>query len=118
MCIRDSTRTVLIVGAVACSALTLIAVPIPWMWESMRVLGVGAVSYTHLDVYKRQYLYSALFTAQAIVLSVLLGVPFAVFLTIGAHWFHGTSDELYRRVAYIIIAIAGLISLPIFDALR
>jgi uncharacterized membrane protein YfcA len=64
------------------------------------------------------YLYSALFTAQAIVLSVLLGVPFAVFLTIGARWFHGTSDELYRRVAYIIIAIAGLISLPIFDALR
>jgi O-antigen ligase len=37
------TRTVLIVGAVACSALTLIAVPIPWMWESMRVLGVGVV---------------------------------------------------------------------------
>lgn len=64
------------------------------------------------------YLYSALLTAQAIVLSVLLGVPFAVFLTIGARWFHGTSDELYRRVAYIIIAIAGLISLPIFDALR
>jgi uncharacterized membrane protein YfcA len=64
------------------------------------------------------YLYSALFTAQAVVLSVLLGVPFAIFLTIGAHWFHGTSDELYRRVAYIIIALAGLISLPIFDSLR
>ena len=64
------------------------------------------------------YLYSALFTTQAVVLSVLLGVPFAVFLTIGARWFHGTSDELYRRVAYIIIAIAGLISLPVFDGLR
>jgi uncharacterized membrane protein YfcA len=64
------------------------------------------------------YLYNALFTAQAIVLSVLLGVPFAIFLTIGARWFHGSSDELYRRVAYIIIAIAGLISLPIFDGLR
>jgi uncharacterized membrane protein YfcA len=64
------------------------------------------------------YLYNALFTAQAIVLSALLGVPFAIFLTIGARWFHGSSDELYRRVAYIIIAIAGLISLPIFDGLR
>jgi uncharacterized membrane protein YfcA len=64
------------------------------------------------------YLYSALFTAQTIVLSVLLGVPFAILLTIGARWFHGSSDELYRRVAYIIIAIAGLISLPMFDGLR
>ncbi len=64
------------------------------------------------------YLYSGLFTAQTVVLSVLLGVPFAVFLTIGARWYHGTSDALYRRVAYIIIAIAGLISLPLFDGLR
>jgi uncharacterized membrane protein YfcA len=64
------------------------------------------------------YFYSALFTAQAIVLSVLLGVPFAILLTVGARWFHGSSDELYRRVAYFIIALAGLISLPLFDALR
>jgi uncharacterized membrane protein YfcA len=64
------------------------------------------------------YLYSGLITAQAIVLSVLLGVPFAIMLIVGARWFHGSSDELYRRVAYIIIAAAGLISLPLFDALR
>jgi uncharacterized membrane protein YfcA len=64
------------------------------------------------------YLYSGLITAQAVVLSALLGVPFAIMLTIGARWFHGSSDELYRRVAYIIIAAAGLISLPLFDALR
>jgi uncharacterized membrane protein YfcA len=64
------------------------------------------------------YVYSALFTAQAIALSLLLGVPFALLLAVGAHWFHGTSDAFYRRVAYIIIAVAGLISLPVFDALR
>jgi uncharacterized membrane protein YfcA len=64
------------------------------------------------------YLYSALFTAQIVVLSVLLGVPFAILLTVGARWFHGSSDQLYRRVAYIIIAIGGLISLPLFDGLR
>ena len=63
------------------------------------------------------YFYSALFTAQAIVLSLLLGVPFAVLHGGGARWFHGASDELYRRVAYVIIAAAGLISLPMFDAL-
>jgi uncharacterized protein len=64
------------------------------------------------------YLYGGLFTAQSIVLSVLLGVPFAVLLTLGARWFHGTSDQRYRRIAYIVIAVAGLISLPVFDALR
>ena len=64
------------------------------------------------------YLYGGLFTAKSIVLSVLLGVPFAVLLTLGARWFHGTSDQRYRRIAYLVIAAAGLISLPVFDALR
>jgi len=64
------------------------------------------------------YFYGALFTAQAITLSLLLGVPFAVFMAVGARWFHGASDTVYRRVAYVIIAMAGLISLPLFDALR
>jgi hypothetical protein len=64
------------------------------------------------------YFYSALFTAQTVSLSVLLGVPFAILLAVGAHWFHGASDKLYRRVAYIIIAVAGLIRLPMFDGLR
>jgi hypothetical protein len=64
------------------------------------------------------YFYGGLFTAQAITLAVLLGVPFAILLTVGARWFHGSSDALYRRVAYIIIAAAGLVSLPVFDGLR
>jgi hypothetical protein len=64
------------------------------------------------------YIYSGLFTAQTLALSILFGVPFAALLAVGARWFHGTSDLLYRRVAYIIIAVSGLISLPLFDALR
>jgi uncharacterized membrane protein YfcA len=64
------------------------------------------------------YLYSGLFTAQTLSLSLLLGVPFGIALALGAGWFHGTSDKLYRRLSYIIIAISGLISLPLFDALR
>ena len=64
------------------------------------------------------YIYGGLFNAQTIALSLLLGTPFAILLAAGARWFHGTSDQLYRRVAYLIIAVAGLISLPIFDALR
>jgi uncharacterized protein len=64
------------------------------------------------------YYWSALFTKEAIVLSVLLGVPFAVAMMIGVYSFHGSSEALYRRVAYAIIALAGLASMPIFDALR
>jgi uncharacterized membrane protein YfcA len=64
------------------------------------------------------YVYSGLFDAHTAALSILLGVPFALLLWLGARSFHGTSDLLYRRIAYVIIAAAGLISLPVFDALR
>ena len=64
------------------------------------------------------YLYGALFTTQTLALALLLGVPFGVALAVGASWFHGTSDVFYRRLSYAIIAAAGLISLPVFDALR
>ena len=64
------------------------------------------------------YLYGALFTAEALALALLLGLPFGIALALGARWFHGTSDILYRRLSYIIIAVSGLISLPVFDALR
>ena len=42
-------------------------------------------------------------------------LPIAV--GIGAYFFHGTSDQLYRRIAYGIIAAAALLSLPVFDRL-
>jgi uncharacterized membrane protein YfcA len=64
------------------------------------------------------YAWSGLFTTQTVTLALLLGIPFAIALGVGANWFHGTSDQLYRRVAYVIIAAAGLIGLPIFDGLR
>jgi uncharacterized membrane protein YfcA len=64
------------------------------------------------------YFFSGLFSAQAIILSLLLGLPFAVAMAAGAYWFHGTSDALYRRAAYLIIALAALVSLPVFDGMR
>jgi hypothetical protein len=64
------------------------------------------------------YFYNGLFDAQIVILSLLLGVPFALAMFAGAFWFHGSSDVLYRRVAYVIIGFAGLVSLPLFDGLR
>jgi hypothetical protein len=64
------------------------------------------------------YYRSALFTGETIALVVLLGLPFALTMTAGVYSFHGSSDLLYRRVAYVIIAFAGIASMPIFDSLR
>ncbi|HWK94003.1 MAG TPA: sulfite exporter TauE/SafE family protein [Pseudolabrys sp.] len=64
------------------------------------------------------YAIAGVFDAEVLMLGFVLGVPFVIAMTIGARWFRGTSDTLYRRVAYIIIAFSGLVSLPLFDALR
>jgi uncharacterized membrane protein YfcA len=61
------------------------------------------------------YWSQGLFTADVVLLAVLLGIPFLLAIGIGAYFFHGTSDQLYRRIAYVIIAAAALLSLPVLD---
>ena len=56
-----------------------------------------------------------LFTARSIALSLLLGVPYIAGVGIGSYFFRGTSDQLYRRIAYAICALAALLSLPVLD---
>lgn len=64
------------------------------------------------------YTFTGLFDRQVVTLAILLGVPFAAAMTVGAYFFHGSSDIFYRRLAYVIIAISGVASLPLFDALH
>jgi uncharacterized protein len=61
------------------------------------------------------YLWQGLFTAELLALSLLLAIPFFAATAAGATFFHGASDVLYRRIAYAIIAVSALISLPVFD---
>lgn len=63
------------------------------------------------------YAAEGLFTAQSLALSLLLGVPYLVGVGAGAYFFRGTSDRLYRMVAYFIIALAAVVSLPMLDPL-
>jgi uncharacterized membrane protein YfcA len=63
------------------------------------------------------YGWTGLFNTQTITLAVLFGIPFVAALGFGANWFHGSSEQTYRRVAYVIIAASGLVSLPVFDGL-
>jgi uncharacterized protein len=61
------------------------------------------------------YFWQGLITPELLTLSLLLAVPFFLATAAGARYFHGASDLLYRRIAYAIITLAALVSLPLFD---
>lgn len=61
------------------------------------------------------YFVQGLFNKELIALSILLGVPYMIALGAGAFFFRGASDAFYRKMAYAIITLAALLSLPIFD---
>ncbi|HSI40433.1 MAG TPA: sulfite exporter TauE/SafE family protein [Xanthobacteraceae bacterium] len=63
------------------------------------------------------YALRGLFTAEVGRLSLTIGPLYAIGLFAGAKGFRRTSDAAYRRVAYAVIALAALASLPLFDAL-
>jgi uncharacterized membrane protein YfcA len=63
------------------------------------------------------YAWEGLFTAQTLALALLLGVPYIVGVGSGAFFFKSASDRLYRRIAYAVIAVAALLSVPLLDPL-
>lgn len=64
------------------------------------------------------YSVTGVLNANILVLALLLGIPFFAAIGVGANRFRGVSDHGYRRIAYVIIALSALVSLPIFDGLR
>jgi uncharacterized membrane protein YfcA len=63
------------------------------------------------------YYAQGLLTSEALSLVLLTALPFLLALGAGARLFRGASDLTYRRTAYAIVALAALVSLPIFDGL-
>jgi uncharacterized protein len=63
------------------------------------------------------YWLQGLFTRDVLVLSLLLGIPFLIAQTVGARLFHRSSEQIYRYVAYVIVAAAALLSLPVLDGI-
>jgi uncharacterized membrane protein YfcA len=61
------------------------------------------------------YWVQGLLTAEAVMLALLTGLPFYFALAAGARLFRGASELTYRRIAYLIVAVAALVSLPVFD---
>src|SRR5262245_37522550 len=61
------------------------------------------------------YSVKGLLTAEAIALALLIGPLQIVSQYIGARLFHLASERTYRRVAFGIIAVSGLIGMPLLD---
>ena len=62
------------------------------------------------------FAYEGLFEARPLALSLLLGLPYLIGVGLGSRFFHGASDRLYRTIAYVIITLASVVSLPILDS--
>jgi uncharacterized membrane protein YfcA len=63
------------------------------------------------------YILQRVFDENVIALALILGPTFAIALAIGVYFFRGASDQLYRNVAYVIVTLAAIVSLPLFDGL-
>ena len=63
------------------------------------------------------YAAQGLLMSDVLALSILLGVPFMLAMWTGARWFHGASELAYRRAAYLIITLAAIVSMPLWDGL-
>jgi hypothetical protein len=63
------------------------------------------------------YVTQDLVTPRAVAIAVMLWPLYLTALYVGARWFRGATDAGYRRVAYAIVALAALVSLPLFDGL-
>jgi uncharacterized protein len=61
------------------------------------------------------YTVQGVMTPHVLAFALLLGPPFWLAMLTGARFFRGASDKLYRNVAYAIVALAALVSIPLFD---
>ncbi len=63
------------------------------------------------------YFARGLFTADVLLMSILLAPIFIASMAAGTWMFKGASEHAYRRMAYAIIALSAVVSLPLFDEL-
>jgi uncharacterized membrane protein YfcA len=61
------------------------------------------------------YLIGGVLTTAVVGLVVLTGPAFAIGLWLGSQMFGLASEQTFRRACYALIALAALVSLPVFD---
>ena len=63
------------------------------------------------------YFLKGIFTVQIVFYALMVWPCYAAGLAIGARLFGKASEQTFRRVAYALVAISAVISLPLFDGL-
>jgi uncharacterized membrane protein YfcA len=64
------------------------------------------------------YFFAGLLNSNVIMLALLCGPIFGVGLFLGAKSFRFASELTFRRICYVLIGFAALVSLPLLDSLR
>ncbi len=62
------------------------------------------------------YIFADLYTIEGIVRGLLCVPGYFIGIQIGARFFSGASDATYRRVAFLMILLAAITSLPMLDS--
>ncbi len=61
------------------------------------------------------YLFGNIYTLEALARAILCVPGYLIGIWIGSHFFSGASEKLYRMIAFIMILIAAITSLPLLD---
>jgi uncharacterized protein len=64
------------------------------------------------------YFVGGLWSRAILELAVAIGPAYGIGLWLGSHAFGFASETTFRRICYVLIVIAALVSLPLFDGLR
>jgi uncharacterized protein len=64
------------------------------------------------------YTLGGVLTMKVLTASLIVGPLYALGLWIGTHLFSRANEEVFRRACYALIAVAAVISLPVWDRLR
>jgi uncharacterized protein len=64
------------------------------------------------------YFVGGLWSRAIIGLAIAIGPAYALGLWLGSHMFRLASEATFRHICYALIAIAALVSLPVFDGWR
>lgn len=64
------------------------------------------------------YVAEGLVTAEVVALAALIGPLHVLGMWVGGRLFRLASEGIYRRIAYVVIALAALASMPVLDGWR
>ncbi len=61
------------------------------------------------------YFISDIFTRQSVTLGIMASPGYFIGIIIGTSYFKGASEKIYRTIAFIMILLAVVASLPVLD---